>query len=72
MSSLLPQGVWFTPDPDSAIDSMAAVIRHEIHEMAEAARDEIDRRLGYSEAFINRARAQRRRHARERATKEKQ
>lgn len=48
------------------IELAAIEARMEIHEMAEAARDAIDRRLGYSEQFINRARAQRRRHRLER------
>jgi hypothetical protein len=42
----------------------------EIRQMAEAARVEIDKKLGYPPAFIARASAQRRRFARQRQPKE--
>lgn len=56
---------------DDLIEYMVWVVRTEISEMANEALAAVDRKLGFSESFINRARAQRRRHARERATKEK-
>lgn len=55
---------------NAQIDLTCALAKAEIRAMADAARDQIDVRLGFSASFIRRSRAQRARFARQRQLQE--
>lgn len=57
------------PRVDELVDQRAAAAQVEIAAMAERARDQINIRLGFAVAFMNRSRGQRLRFARQRLLK---